>query len=226
MLDQRGILSRRDSSLKNMASIHSACFGSPNEGCSAPASAGSGLGGPSPKDRRRFAASGKPAWNGRRSRPPAPPPPPPGPADPPAGMVGDNRPPAPPPAATSSRKLASRNGCEQPAASPPRSSVERHSRHPGSWSVDRPTWHERPAVTQCMDVRRSAQRIWSIGPVGSTTAQRLYAGLRPRLEPGRTDIGCAQQCAAGDWPGSAASTGSTSGVGRPGFDGPGNCARC
>ena len=55
--------------------------------------------------------------------------------------------------------------------------------------LDRPTWHERPAVTQCMDVRRSAQRIWSIGPVGRTTAQCLHARVRPRLEPGRTDIG-------------------------------------
>ncbi len=60
-----------------------------------------------------------------------------------------------------------------------------------------------PLSTQCMDIRRSAQRIWSIASVGCA-AQRLHARVRPRLEPGRTHIGCTQQCAASNRPGSAA----------------------
>ena len=83
-----------------------------------------------------------------------------------------------------------------------------------------------PLSTQCVVNHRAAQRIWSIGPVGCTTAQRLHAGLRPWLEPGRTHVGGTQQCAASNRPGSAAGAGSTSGVGRPGFDGPGNCVCC
>ena len=100
----------------------------------------------------------------------------------------------------------------------------RHPAGPGG-SIGQPAMNA-PLPTNTLPTTAPANAFGQAPLIGRTTAQRLHARLRPRLEPRGTHIGCTQQCAAGDRPGPAASARSTCGVGRPGFDGAGNCACC